>query len=45
MAGLAGAVTQLSAITHRFPLMQLQNAWELQARGECGKVRLKPWEE
>ena len=30
-------------ITHRFPLDQVADAWELQASGECGKVMLKPW--
>ncbi len=31
-------------ITHRFPMSQVQDAWELQATGECGKVILDPWE-
>ena len=30
-------------ITHRFPMSEVQNAWELQATGECGKVILDPW--
>ena len=30
-------------ITHRFPMSQVQDAWELQATGECGKVILDPW--
>ncbi len=30
-------------ITHRFPLDQVADAWELQATGQCGKVLLKPW--
>ena len=31
-------------VTHRFPLRQAQQAWELQRTGNCGKVLLKPWE-
>jgi L-iditol 2-dehydrogenase len=31
-------------ITHRFPLNQVQEAWELQISGQCGKVLLYPWE-
>lgn len=30
-------------ITHRFPLDAVQQAWELQATGDCGKVLLHPW--
>ena len=30
-------------ISHRFPLEQIQQAWELQASGECAKVLIKPW--
>lgn len=30
-------------ITHRFPLEQVQQAWELQVGGQCGKVILRPW--
>ncbi len=30
-------------ITHRFPLDRLQEAWELQVSGRCGKVVLQPW--
>ncbi len=30
-------------ITHRFPLSQVQEAWELQLTGNCGKVVLHPW--
>lgn len=30
-------------ITHRFAMSQVQDAWELQATGECGKVILDPW--
>ena len=31
-------------ISHRFPLTQVQDAWELQLTGESAKVLLKPWE-
>lgn len=31
-------------ITHHFPMSAVQEAWELQLRGECGKVILQPWE-
>ena len=31
-------------ITHTFPMRDVQEAWELQATGECGKVVLYPWE-
>ena len=30
-------------LTHRFPLAQVQDAWELQLTGHCGKVLLYPW--
>ncbi len=30
-------------ITHTFPMSRVQDAWELQATGECGKVVLNPW--
>lgn len=30
-------------ITHRFPMSRLAEAFELQMRGECGKVILDPW--
>ena len=30
-------------ISHRFPLSQIQQAWETQVTGECAKVLLKPW--
>jgi L-iditol 2-dehydrogenase len=30
-------------ITHRFPMSQVQKAWELQITGNCGKVILDPW--
>src|SRR5687768_16257181 len=29
-------------ITHRFPLSQVKDAWELQATGQCGRVILNP---
>ena len=32
-------------ITHAFPLTQVQQAWELQSSGNCGKVVLHPWQE
>ncbi|MCY3831365.1 MAG: zinc-binding dehydrogenase [Chloroflexi bacterium] len=31
-------------ITHRFPLTDIQTAWETQLSGQCGKVILQPWE-
>ena len=31
-------------VTHRFPLTQVQDAWELQLTGKTAKVLLKPWE-
>ena len=31
-------------ITHRFPLADIQSAWETQLSGQCGKVILQPWE-
>jgi L-iditol 2-dehydrogenase len=31
-------------ITHTFPLHRIQDAWELQLTGQCGKVVLHPWE-
>jgi threonine dehydrogenase-like Zn-dependent dehydrogenase len=30
-------------ITHRFPLSRVQDAWELQLSGNCGKMVLHPW--
>jgi L-iditol 2-dehydrogenase len=30
-------------ITHTFPLAQVQQAWETQVSGRCGKVILHPW--
>ncbi|MCH8293009.1 zinc-binding dehydrogenase [Candidatus Poribacteria bacterium] len=30
-------------ITHTFPMSQVQQAWELQTTGECGKVVMDPW--
>jgi L-iditol 2-dehydrogenase len=29
-------------ISHRFPMSQVQDAWELQLTGQCGKVVLTP---
>ena len=31
-------------ITHRFPMSRIQDAWELQLTGQCGKVIVRPWE-
>ena len=31
-------------ITHTFPMSRVQDAWELQLTGNCGKILLKPWE-
>ena len=31
-------------ITHRYPLGDIQRAWEKQLSGQCGKVILQPWE-
>lgn len=31
-------------ITHKFPLEQIQEAFEMQLTGKCGKVLLYPWE-
>jgi len=31
-------------ITHTFPMSKVQEAWELQITGNCGKVILYPWE-
>jgi len=31
-------------ITHTFPMARVQEAFELQLRGECGKIILHPWE-
>ena len=31
-------------ITHIFPMSQVQEAWELQVTGNCGKVVLYPWQ-
>jgi L-iditol 2-dehydrogenase len=30
-------------ITHTFPMSRVQDAWDLQLTGNCGKVMLKPW--
>jgi L-iditol 2-dehydrogenase len=30
-------------ITHTFPMSKVQEAWELQLTGNCGKVLLDPW--
>lgn len=44
MAMIAALGSKLDAlISHRFPLAQVQQAWETQVAGECAKVLLKPW--
>ena len=36
--------TQIDAlITHKFALADVQQAWEVQCSGACGKVLLYPW--
>lgn len=32
-------------ITHTFPMNKVQEAWELQLTGDCGKIILHPWED
>jgi threonine dehydrogenase-like Zn-dependent dehydrogenase len=32
-------------ITHRLPMSRTPDAFELQSRGECGKIVLHPWED
>lgn len=32
-------------ISHSYPLSRIQEAFETQVRGECGKVLLKPWDQ
>ena len=32
-------------ITHRFAIDNIQDAWETQLSGQCGKVLLQPWED
>ena len=39
---LGGELDKL--ITHRYALADIQNAWETQLSGQCGKVILQPWE-
>jgi hypothetical protein len=31
-------------ITHKFSMMDVKKAWELQTTRQCGKVILYPWE-
>jgi len=31
------------AITHQFPMSRVQEAFELQLSGQCGKILLDPW--
>lgn len=44
MAAIAQSGPQIDMlITHRFPMSRVQEAWELQCTGNCGKVLLDPW--
>jgi threonine dehydrogenase-like Zn-dependent dehydrogenase len=44
MQVIAASGAQLDRlITHRFPMTRVQDAWELQLTGNCGKVILDPW--
>ena len=44
MAQIAALGPQLDQlISHRFPLTQVQQAWETQVTGACAKVLLLPW--
>ncbi len=40
--GSADRINQL--ITHTFPIDQIQEAFDLQVKGECGKIVIHPWE-
>ena len=40
--GSGGPIDKM--ITHSFPFSEVQEAWELQLTGQCGKVLLRPWE-
>ncbi|MFZ4508659.1 MAG: zinc-dependent alcohol dehydrogenase [Fimbriimonas sp.] len=31
-------------VSHRFPMSHVEEAWQLQASGECGKVLMYPWQ-
>ena len=31
-------------ITHKFPIAQVKDAWELQLSGNCGKIIIHPWD-
>ncbi len=45
MAMIGNVGTQIDRlISHRFPMRDVQQAWELQLTGESAKVLLKPWE-
>lgn len=39
----AGPLLDLQ-ITHRLPMSRVQEAWELQTSGNCGKIILHPWD-
>ena len=30
-------------LSHTFPMSRVQDVWELQTTGACGKVLLDPW--
>jgi threonine 3-dehydrogenase len=30
-------------ITHRFPMSRVEEAWEVQSTGACGKIMMDPW--
>jgi L-iditol 2-dehydrogenase len=45
MAQIGALGSQLEQlISHRFPLTQVQQAWETQVAGRCAKVLLFPWD-
>ena len=37
------SVRGVTSVTHRFPLDQIEDVWELQMTGSCGRVVLHPW--
>jgi threonine dehydrogenase-like Zn-dependent dehydrogenase len=44
MQVIAASGAQLDRLTtHRFPMSRVQEVWELQLTGNCGKVILDPW--
>jgi len=40
IAGVGSALDTL--ITHTFPLEEIQQAWQTQVSGQCGKILLRP---